>query len=87
MSRYARFTLVSCFVLVLAGFGCASSRTYEKAPWYYPHSRLGNLSESPEEHAHRVGLVAARDRKALFEDLDILFQTDRPSRLTRWHDR
>jgi hypothetical protein len=31
--------------------------------------------------------VAEHDARALIEDLDLLFMTDRPSRLSRWHDR
>ena len=55
--------------------------------WNYPHAETATLSETPEEHLHRVSRIAERDRRALQEDLDIVFHTDRPTRLSRWHSR
>lgn len=45
------------------------------------------LTQSPREHGDSIRTVADRDARALGEDLDILAQTDRPTRLSRWHDR
>ena len=53
----------------------------------YPHARFGNLTESPHEHYQRVSNIAATDGRALVDDLDLLFMTDRPTRLTRWTTR
>jgi len=55
--------------------------------WLYPHSSGGTLTKTPEDHGEAVRNVAERDANALIEDLDLLFMTDRPTRLTRWHDR
>lgn len=54
---------------------------------YYPHARSETLVETGEEHQHRVMQSAERDRLLLQEDLDLLFQTERPTRLTRWQSK
>ena len=78
--------IITAVLLTLTwfGLGCASP-TARKI--YYPHSGYETLGESPEEHHQRVMRIADRDRRALAEDLDVFFLTDRPSRLTRWHSR
>lgn len=38
-----------------------------------------------EEHNQAVIRIADQDRRAFIDDLDIVFMTDRPTRLTRWH--
>lgn len=45
------------------------------------------LSQTGEEHRQQVRSVWERDKAALMDDLDLLFQTDRPTRLTKWHDK
>ncbi len=45
------------------------------------------LTRSSREHSRQIDQVADRDARAIVEDIDILFMTDRPTRLTRWHDR
>lgn len=45
------------------------------------------LSMSSDEHREQVRRVARHDWRALQDDLDLLFMTDRTTRLTRWHDR
>ncbi len=71
-----------CGVVVMTT-GCAA----QNPMWEYPHAYRASLSETKEEHAHRVRQVKRRDRRALTEDLDLFFMTDRATRLTRWHDR
>lgn len=53
----------------------------------YPHAHSETLTESADEHYHRVSQIAEQDRRLLQDDLDLLFQSDRPSRLTRWHSK
>ena len=53
----------------------------------YPHAHSETFSETGDEHYQRVSRMADHDRRLLQEDLDLLFQTDRPSRLARWHTR
>ncbi len=44
------------------------------------------LTQSAGDHLHSIGTVIDYDRRAIFHDLDLLFQTERPSRLSRWVD-
>lgn len=53
----------------------------------YPHAQGETLGETSAEHRERVSAVADQDARAIVEDLDLLFMTDRPTRLTRWHSR
>jgi len=58
-----------------------------KHDWMYPHRCTETLAETEDEHHHRVHRVLEQDRRALAEDLDLLFQQERPTRLNRWHSR
>jgi hypothetical protein len=58
-----------------------------KGDWMYPHKCTETLAETGEEHQQRVHRALELDRRALAEDLDLVFMTDRPTRLTRWHSR
>ena len=46
-----------------------------------------STTQSSEEHMHSLAAVVDEDAKGLVEDLDIFMQRDRPTRLTRWHER
>lgn len=74
---------------LLIASGCATSLGARNYPlvWGNPHAASETLSQTPEEHYQRIARIRAHDARALSEDLDILFMTDRTSRLTRWHDR
>ena len=84
MACSPRWTFLACLFVALMGSGCAPRSTVTLD---YPHATRATLTQSPHEHYQRVSDIAARDRRALIEDLDIVFLTDRPTRLTRWHDR
>lgn len=84
MRRTVVLIVAVSVTLTWFGLGCASPQARKI---YYPHSRLEMLGQSSDEHHHRIARIADRDRRALAEDLDVLFLTDRPSRLTRWHSR
>lgn len=58
-----------------------------KSTWMYPHAGSETLGQTSDEHRQQVSSILEQDRRALNEDLDILFMTDRPTRLTRWHGR
>jgi len=64
--------------------GCS---TRSAVMFNYPHAQGETLTQSSEEHFQSVRRSAEQDRRALVEDLDMLFLTDRPTRLTRWHER
>ena len=45
------------------------------------------LTQTSAEHYNTVKTVWERDKAAMMDDLDLVFQTDRPTRLTKWHDK
>ena len=72
MTRTAR-TILALFTVAVAAcsFGCAS----------------GSVAMTAHERQHQHDLVRTRDREALRDDWDMIWLNDRPTRLTRWHDR
>ncbi len=89
MARFTQRTFyyscaAACLFVALISLGCAPRSTVTLD---YPHSTRATLTQSPHEHYQAISNIAAQDRRALIEDLDILYLTDRPGRLTRWHDR
>lgn len=69
-----RFSLLGCAVLMLATFamaGCSSN----------------TLTMNAHERSNVHKKVYMRDRRALNEDVDWLLLQDRPSRLSRWHEK
>jgi len=69
--------------LLLAGVGCAKGTE----GFWYPHHRTETKTMSGEDHANYISDIAEHDRRTLADDLDLLFMTDRPTRLSRWHNR
>ena len=84
MFRFARYTVAVVALLALGGLGCQARAT---VPMFYPHATKATLAQSAHEHYQYVSNIAAQDERALIDDLDLLFLTDRPSRLTRWLSR
>lgn len=76
-------TLTLMLVAVATCTGCMG----RSATWAYPHSRMETGADEADDHHERVARVLERDRRNLGDDLDLLFQTDRPSRLSKWHGR
>ena len=85
-SRVMAVAIASALLAALS-VGCASNNKKLQAPWHVPHSRMSTYAETPEEHSFRVYRVLKADRHGLAEDIDLFLQTDRPTRLNRWHDR
>lgn len=82
MMRFvARLMLTGLGLMVLNGCMGAHST------WMYPHAGTETLGQTSAEHRQHVAVVLEQHRRALNEDLDLLFMTDRPTRLTRWHGR
>lgn len=81
MMRKTGCMLVVTALTALGLAGCASKTA---TVMLYPHATTANMTQSPHEHYQSVSSVAAQDRRALVDDLDIFFMTDRPTRLTRW---
>ncbi len=89
MTRFVRCIGAACIVASLTQAGCATWAGTQRATvgLNYPHSTGETLTQSPHEHYRRVSGMSAHDARALVEDLDLFFLTDRPTRLTRWHGR
>ncbi|MGD2110443.1 MAG: hypothetical protein PVI86_13770 [Phycisphaerae bacterium] len=90
MTRFRQgvgFASLAAVLLTLAGCSSWAAGQRSTVRYNYPHSRGETLTQSPHEHNHYVSQVSAMDARALVDDLDLLFMTDRPSRLNRWHDR
>lgn len=45
------------------------------------------FGETASERSHRWDAVHDTDMRGLVTDTDLIFQTDRPSRLNKWHGR
>jgi|GEM_PF-4272311 len=43
------------------------------------------FGESAAERSHRWSAVANADTRGFVDDTDLALQTDRPSRLSKWH--
>ena len=93
MPNRSRYSLAVCCIISVALTGCSLvkgwSEDLQQAKLFlqYPHARMGTLTQTPDEHFYVISEVIRRDKTALIDDLDMLFLTDRPTRLTRWHDR
>jgi len=85
MVRMSRVAVLALAAIAFASSGC--SHNGRPSAWGYPHASMETTSETSREHYERVSSIIAADRRALAEDLDLLFQTERPTRLTRWHSR
>lgn len=83
MSRVRQWMPVMLLGVLFGVTGCMGA----KSTWMYPHAETETLGQTPDEHHQQVSSVLEQDRRALNEDLDLLFMTDRPTRLTRWHGR
>ena len=89
MTRLTGCLTMFGLLTLLALSGCARSLGAKGRPlvWENPHAASEMLSRTPEDHYEVVSRIRSHDARALIEDLDILFMTDRTTRLTRWHDR
>ena len=91
--KFVAKTIACCGIvcsLVLSGCNVGRTAAYvgDAGKLVMMSQGLGpTLTQSTGDHMHTISTVIDFDRRALFNDLDLLYQTDRPSRLSRWHDR
>ena len=85
----ARCSILALLMVALVQCGCAtgSQSRPDYVDLYYPHADRETLALTPAEHRHALEEITKHDARALVEDLDLFFLTDRPTRLTRWHTR
>lgn len=84
MQRVARLGLGVLLVALPVTVGCS---TRSGQLWVHSHRNNETLAMTAEEHNQAVIRIADHDRRALIDDFDLLFMTDRPSRLNRWQSR
>ncbi len=89
MARLVRCIVCVCVLLTLTLSGCATWARWQRATvgLNYPHATGEMLTQRGQDHYQAVSRIAAHDARALVEDVDLLFLTERTTRLTRWHDR
>ncbi len=88
-----RFGIVLLAVgLVSWATGCSGPQMAKEgsliARYFYRGATESSLmTQSSAEHLHSLNSVVDLDSKALLEDLDVFWQRDRGTRLSRWHER
>lgn len=89
MARVLRCSLFVGCLASLTATGCAStSGVHERQPGFLIlHARMESTSESSENHQQRIARILGVDRRLLADDLDLFYQTERSTRLSRWHGR
>jgi len=89
-------SVVTRLLVMVALSGCVAGCTVGRATHtvadagkvFMVSQDLGpTLTQSSGEHMHVITAVIDRDARAFFHDLDMLYMTERPTRLTPWHDR
>jgi hypothetical protein len=80
-----RILLALCGLLALPLLPACSSHEFVDT-WHF-HADNPGMGETGDEHFHRVVRIEDTRRAGMTHDLDLLFMTDRPSRLTRWHEK
>ncbi len=70
------------------GYGRAAAEVANAGKVVMMAQELGpTTTQSTGEHLHTINTVIDQDARAFFDDLDLLYQTERPTRLTRWIER
>ena len=77
-------------IMAVAVSGCATAggevaywdRVFHKAAW-----QDTNSAQSPADRLHTQRQVVDQDARALIDDFDWMTMRERPSRLSRWHNR
>lgn len=88
MARAFRCFVIACLLAPVVLSGCAAGSPHNMSTtWLYPHAIMQTAGEAPDDHHYRVSRILSLDTRLLADDLDLLFMTDRSTRLSRWHDR
>ena len=65
--------------------GCCHTRNWT---WLTdPHACSETITQDPRDHYEYVERVEELNARGLNDDLDLIFMTERPTRLTRWTAR
>ncbi|NOX60209.1 MAG: hypothetical protein GXP29_15300 [Planctomycetes bacterium] len=91
MKRYLTGFAMGAALFVLAGAtGCFQLPT-EKAYWGFTANRaifqVNNSTQTAADRMHTHRQVINQDARSLIDDIDFILLRERPSRLSRWHNR
>ena len=90
MRRTIRAALGVALLILMANSGCGllvAEQAYWKQRVYKTFSQDTNSSQSPADRMHTQRQVVNQDARALVDDIDFILMRERPSRLSRWHNR
>ena len=88
MTRSFRCFSIACLVAPVVITGCATNSPHDlSSTWLYPHAAMQTAGVAPDDHRYRVAHILSVDKRLLADDLDLLFMTDRSTRLSRWKSR
>lgn len=90
--KAASILLIVTSLAMFVPAGCSTGRTAASVAnagkVFMMWQDLGpTLTQSTGDHMHSINAVIDQDLRAFYHDLDLLYQTERPTRLTPWHDR
>jgi hypothetical protein len=83
MTRRIFASAALCLGTVLFLAGCSAESVTK---WRFTSNNAG-IGETEDEHYHRSLAIEQHARRGLVDDMDLWFLTDRPTRLTRWHEK
>lgn len=86
-----RCMLTAAILAVVAASGCAAMSSAQDVYWARSFDRARyqdtNSGQTAADRLHIVRRVVDQDARGMVDDLDFIMMWDRPSRLTRWHNR
>ena len=91
MRRVASGALIAGLLVLVSTTGCVSQLMVEKAYWdrraHKSFFQEGSSTQSTADRMHMHRQVVDQDARAIIDDIDYVLLRDRPSRLSRWHNR
>jgi hypothetical protein len=68
--------------------GATTATVADAGRVFFMSQELGPTpTQSTGDHMHSINAVIDQDARAFIYDMDLVYQTNRPTRLTMWHDR
>ena len=91
MKRTTSAVLAVALLILVGATGCVAGWRNEGAYWGRRVDRGlyqdTNSSQSAEDRMHSQKQVVDQDARALVDDIDFILLRERPTRLSRWHNR
>ena len=90
IKRWTGLTFGVALLLVTGATGCFQLPV-EQAYWDFTGNRaifqVNNSSQTAADRMHTHRQVINQDARSLIDDIDFILLRERPSRLSRWHNR